>query len=207
MKKNGFSLIEIIGVLGIIGVLIIIISASFRAAASSARDDKRVADLNAIAQALETYYARWHKYPYYIAADYPNCSGLCPYNNLDIAVRINGRDWLSEALKSEIGTVPLDPTTILGPIKSNSLKDYIYFTPPSGNLSICGSNRKAGSSFALRAVLEKKSKNEKPLTPPCCWTEGAEQACTLASSYFYSGYYYDSLAKQHIYLVSSPAGI
>ena len=54
--KKGFTLIELLVVIAIIGMLSSVVLASLNSARAKGRDAKRLADLRAIATALELYY-------------------------------------------------------------------------------------------------------------------------------------------------------
>lgn len=56
MKKNGFSLIELLVVVTILAILFTIGIAAFRNVSANARDAKRKADVDAIAKALESQF-------------------------------------------------------------------------------------------------------------------------------------------------------
>lgn len=55
MKKNGFSLIELLVVMGIIAILVALVSFNFNSARARARDLQRKNDLKGVQQALELY--------------------------------------------------------------------------------------------------------------------------------------------------------
>ena len=64
MKKNGFTLLELLVVIGIIGILVALASVSYAATQVSARDSRRKQDLVAMQSALEQYYsANGYVYP------------------------------------------------------------------------------------------------------------------------------------------------
>lgn len=61
--KRGFTLTELLVVIAIIGVLSAIVYATLGGARQKARDSRRVAEVTAIANALDHYYARHREYP------------------------------------------------------------------------------------------------------------------------------------------------
>ena len=63
MKKNGFTMIELLVVVAIIGILAGIGIASYGSANKKARDGKRKADIESIRSALEMYKADKDFYP------------------------------------------------------------------------------------------------------------------------------------------------
>lgn len=63
MKKNAFTLLEILVVISIIGILIALGTAAYTTAQRKGRDAKRQADVRAIQNGFEQYYAREGAYP------------------------------------------------------------------------------------------------------------------------------------------------
>lgn len=68
IKKNGFTLLELLVVIGIIGILLALITVSFTSAQRQSRDSRRRQDLAAIQNALEQYYSE-------NSFSYPVCVG------------------------------------------------------------------------------------------------------------------------------------
>lgn len=62
-KSEGFTLIELLVVIAIIAILAGIVLVSLNSARVSARDTKRISDMQAAQLALEVYYAKNGKYP------------------------------------------------------------------------------------------------------------------------------------------------
>lgn len=61
--KKGFTLIEMLIVITIIALLASLILVGMGGARAKARDSRRIADLHAIQNALELYYAKFYFYP------------------------------------------------------------------------------------------------------------------------------------------------
>jgi len=61
--KTGFTLIELLVVVAILGLLASIIMVSLSRARSSARDAKRIAEINQMKKAVEIYYINHNEYP------------------------------------------------------------------------------------------------------------------------------------------------
>ncbi len=90
-KQRGFTLLELLVVIGIIALLVSFAAVSYNAAQVRTRDARRKADLNAMKNALEQYYAaNSSAYPdvcsdadTYLSAGWPNDPGATTYNDDD----------------------------------------------------------------------------------------------------------------------------
>jgi len=58
IKKNGFTLFELLVSISIIGILVAVASTSYGAAQKKARDSRRAEDMNTIQKAAEMYYSQ-----------------------------------------------------------------------------------------------------------------------------------------------------
>ena len=64
MKKNAFTLLELLVVIGIIAILVALATVSYSATQQAGRDSRRKQDLVAMQNALEQYYSNnGYKYP------------------------------------------------------------------------------------------------------------------------------------------------
>jgi len=63
MKKNAFTLVELLVVMAIIGILAVVSLANFRTSQMKGRDAQRKSDLRQIANALEAYMSDHGGYP------------------------------------------------------------------------------------------------------------------------------------------------
>lgn len=63
MRKNGFTLLEVLVATTILGILMAIVTISFQAANRNARDTKRKADVEEIKGAIERYRLEQSDYP------------------------------------------------------------------------------------------------------------------------------------------------
>jgi prepilin-type N-terminal cleavage/methylation domain-containing protein len=108
--KRGFTLIELLIVIGIIGILAAIILSGLGGLRSSSRDDKRVADMRQVQQALQLFHLKCGFYP----GEYDGVNNECKGGTVSTKSS-NPDDWdeLQEVLKNaEIGidSIPSDPT-------------------------------------------------------------------------------------------------
>jgi len=95
-QLGGFTIIELVLVITIVSVTSAVIVPAFSNVRSGARDTKRLAEVNIIQKALETYYSQNGSYP---STSSWYCSG--------------GSDWqtgeLAVALEDYLPTLPTDP--------------------------------------------------------------------------------------------------
>lgn len=69
LKRQGFTLIEILIVVAIIGLLASIVLVGLGAFRTRGRDARRIADLRETQNALELYYTKYQKYPTFSGGD------------------------------------------------------------------------------------------------------------------------------------------
>lgn len=77
MKKNAFTLVELLVVMAIIGVLVTLVAASFRSAQLRGRDAQRKSDLRNTMNSLELFFSDYGRYP---ASDGNGGIAGCPYD-------------------------------------------------------------------------------------------------------------------------------
>jgi prepilin-type N-terminal cleavage/methylation domain-containing protein len=63
MKKNGFTLLEILVVISIIAILVALGTAAYSTAQKKGRDARRQSDIKAIQNGFEQYYSKNNAYP------------------------------------------------------------------------------------------------------------------------------------------------
>ncbi|EKD56544.1 MAG: type II secretory pathway, component OutG [uncultured bacterium] len=127
MKNKGFSLTEIMVVVLIIGILTSIVTVNLSSAKVKGRDSKRQSDMEAMAAALEIYYAQNKAYP--IAKS---------WNALKDVTDTSGKTFYP----TYISSWPADPKTATGTFP----KAYIYYY----------ASNDTGSMFVVDARLEGK---------------------------------------------------
>ncbi|OGG10240.1 hypothetical protein A2154_04955 [Candidatus Gottesmanbacteria bacterium RBG_16_43_7] len=90
VKRNGFTLLELLIVISIIGILVAIGAASYSSAQKKARDSRRTGDMKAVQNALEQYFSVGNVYPTsanctevntaeYLPAGFPSDPKPAPY--------------------------------------------------------------------------------------------------------------------------------
>jgi len=146
MIKKGFTLIELMVVILIIMLLATVITVNVDQARKKARDAKRIADLNTVATAIQSYYADYHVYPGDIASW---CEiGECWYPNS----KSHYRDIVDIFLKSKgyLSYCPQESNMNIGDC-ANIPAQYLGPTPlPWGYRYTNWS----GTSYALATVVE-----------------------------------------------------
>lgn len=68
MKKNAFTLLEILVVISIIGILVVLGTAAYSTAQKKGRDARRKADIKALQNGFEQYYSKNGAYPLDVGA-------------------------------------------------------------------------------------------------------------------------------------------
>jgi len=76
LNAEGFTIIEILVVVVIIGILASIVVVSFNSTLRKSRDARRLADMQEIIKALDTYYVEHNQYPGHVSV-YGECEGSC----------------------------------------------------------------------------------------------------------------------------------
>ncbi len=129
MKKNGFTLIEILIVVGIIGLLASVVLSGLGSVRGRGRDARRAADLRFVQQSLELYYTRCQRYP----------GGTASGSSCDSTNPSSWESFTRVLKNSDLGitNVPSDPL-----YSDDAQKNYKYAV--SGD----------GQSYVLQATLE-----------------------------------------------------
>lgn len=115
-KKSGFTLMELLVVVAIIGLISSVAFVSMQRARAEARDTKRLADIDAVHNALELYYNDYGVYPN---------SSIC--NNLSAVSACNSNfmpnTWIADLVPKYMKTLPIDP---LNRIDNETGNHYFY---------------------------------------------------------------------------------
>lgn len=124
-EKDGFTLVELLVVIAIIGLLASIAVVALNGARLDARNAKRLADIDQIANALELYFNKY--------GDYPN-NDSSGYNQRDVQFFNNGsgESWFfdsncdSSGNKDEFLTPLVDEGFISSEIYYPNASSYVY---------------------------------------------------------------------------------
>ncbi len=138
MKLRGFTILELITVIAIIGILSTISFGFISSSQKRARDSKRKADLNIIAQSIDLYYSDSRQLP-------TGNSGTCDFDSNNTA-----NPWIPGILQQYVPStqgsgsiLPRDPLYKPGITNNN----YFYKYTCTEDLS----------SYTLSAVMENRS--------------------------------------------------
>jgi general secretion pathway protein G len=101
-NARGFTLVELLAVIAIIGILSTIVIAGLDSSRAASRDNKRIADLNAIALALKQYYIDNGYFP----------PSACGWDCNGYSYSYDATSWnaLQTALAPYLSNLPKDPT-------------------------------------------------------------------------------------------------
>lgn len=140
-SANGFTIVELLIVIVIIGILAALVLTTFSNIQQQARDSKRRTDVQAIAKALELYYAD--------NGQYPPGSGSTTINGSWSTTADTSWANLETALSPYLRELPQDPVDNEGvnPLSGTNLA-YSYFANLSG--TYCGSTSRQMYLFIYR---------------------------------------------------------
>lgn len=145
LPTSGFSLVELLVVVSLISILSTAALNNYSAAAGKARDAKRVADMEAIGQALELFYQDHGRYP-------GVCDGIDDTESPNNYVgEVIGDDdpstpgTIEAALAPYLGTIPRDPMMDQQPSGGQLLFFYSY--DPQHQLDECAGGGAVGSGI------------------------------------------------------------
>jgi prepilin-type N-terminal cleavage/methylation domain-containing protein len=107
LKRQAFTLVELLVVISIIGLLSAIATVSMNSARVNARNQKRKADLVQISKALELYYTHYGTYPS------TGVSGCCSWwgatSTFGSHASSGSGGWIPDLAPTYIGQLPNDP--------------------------------------------------------------------------------------------------
>lgn len=121
IKRQGFSLVELLVAISIIGILISVVYTNFGAARELARDDRRQTDLKQMELALELYKAQTGRYP---AA----CRGANSWSG-EVGTSFacpSGGEYVVGLTPDYIASLPTDPN-------SGGSQSFVYRVNPDGS--------------------------------------------------------------------------
>jgi general secretion pathway protein G len=160
-RKHGFTIVELLVVIVVIAILASITIVAFRGIQGRARDSQRVADMSAIAKALEIYKSQFGDYPIAVG----NSSG-----GWEISSNPNGNQPFLKSLVDAkiITTVPLDPVNT-GDMSISGSKVYAYYRYPAG---YAGCDATKGPYYVLLARTGEASAKSSGSPDNTCGTYG-----------------------------------
>ncbi len=137
MKKNGFTLIEMLIVVTIIALLSSVILVGLQPARTAARDARRIVDLNEVKNGLELYFNKCGYYPGQIQPAL-NCGPFVQiFTWQDLTAALTGSNL-------DIDAIPDDPTTGA---------DYLYATDTNGKHYILGATLEDPNNPVLQTSI------------------------------------------------------
>lgn len=172
IKKNGFTLVELLVTIAILGVLSSIAIVVFRGVTAGVRDSRRISDLQSIKQALELYRNDKHYYPRISVGD-----GGCDYTKpppllcpemprliLNSVASLN--NCTGSAITNYYGFCSVTSTYLQSiPKDSDTSRNYYYLATPTSPI-ICNNTSVPCTGFILCA--KKEGNGSFPDTPAGC---------------------------------------
>ncbi|MBU1160139.1 prepilin-type N-terminal cleavage/methylation domain-containing protein [Patescibacteria group bacterium] len=128
LKNKGFTIIELMVVVAIIGILAALITISFSDAKAKSRDSRRMEDLKSLSNALNLFYANFHRFPISAGAiDLDGTASDTVSNDLisNNAAAAPIKDPLSPATDYVYNSTNGLDYTITFCLETNSIKGYI----------------------------------------------------------------------------------
>lgn len=151
---KGFTLIELMVAISIIAVIAAVGFTSYTQAQKLSRDSKRKQDLQAIANALELFYADYKRFPATSTTDNANLWAYSKTSGGSWIVDRTTSTGLASAYMSQLPVDPVDNGNIFKNTNGGAKNGYYYKS--SGDLGSC----KAGQHYILGALLENGSDPE-----------------------------------------------
>lgn len=157
MVRRGFTVVEIIITVTIMGILLVLAVVNLNATQVKARDDERVADVEAIASAFETYYQRGTllaepgTYPSTLTSSASNNTIRTNIDN-DISLQSLLAPGINDPTKSLISATNTVQTTA-GVSPQPTFDQYVY-QPIRADGALCTSSVQVCRKFNIYYRLE-----------------------------------------------------
>lgn len=146
--KKAFTLVELLIVIAIIGILSAIVVVTLTDARKKGRDSQRQSNINTVSQALATYYADNHEYPYFNCGVTPpsGCNGATLYK-----VGKDGDKGLVSFLKDKGYLSSQNADSLKDPL-DNLPYQYRYWTPTPDTYHLTACLEKSGGKTGERST-------------------------------------------------------
>jgi len=131
-KQKGFTLVEAMVTIAIVGLLATFFLINFRASQQKARDNKRIADIQVVIDALELYR---DKYGYY-----PGPGAENPNHRVQNSGEVIGAGGFIDTALSEFIRIPTDPFYVSDPATYYYSYDPDHMKDGGGSTTVVGAH-------------------------------------------------------------------